>query len=187
MEPAPQPSRAKPFVDPTRLVEEWAKGIRIIHTAHTRAAADYARWEQQLGLAVAIITAVTGSAIFANGAQGDSRPVLFVAGALAIIASVTAAAHTFLGFGALAAQHAAAAREYGLLRRDFEASLACGGDLPSLLETVRRRWGEIEAKFPFVSQKRYDRAQKAAAKSAGRPPSAKPPAAVPPAPGPTAA
>lgn len=166
MEP-PAPA-ANPFVDPPRLVEDWGKAIRIIHIAHTRAAADFARWERVLGLTVAIITAITGSTIFANG--GGDQTLLFLAGALTIAAAVAAAAHTFLNFGALAAQHAAAAREYGLLRRDFEAILACsaGADLPVTLETVRRRWGEIEAKYPFVSQKRYGRAQQVVVQSAER-------------------
>jgi hypothetical protein len=163
------PPPASPPVNVARLVEEWSAGIRIIHIAHTRAAADYARWERMLGLSVAIITAITGSTVFANAERGDSN-LLLIAGALAIAAAVAAAAHTFLGFGALAALHAAAARDYGVLRKEFESSLAClkGGDLCALLENVRGRWGEAEAKYPFVSQKRYAQAQKVVADSAER-------------------
>lgn len=163
------PSPAAPPVDLARLVGEWSAGIRIIHIAHTRAAADYARWERLLGLSVAIITAITGSTVFAN-AEGGSSSWLLVAGALTIAAAVAAAAHTFLGFGALAAQHAAAARDYGVLRKEFESRLACPGDrdLCALLETVRGRWGEVEAKYPFVSQKRYAQAQSVVVESAER-------------------
>jgi hypothetical protein len=162
----PQPDANTPG-DLARLIEEWSAGIRIIHIAHTRAAADFARWERLLGLSVAIFTAVSGSTVFANADGDGSEALLFAAGALAIAAAVAAAAHTFLGFGALASQHAAAARDYGVLRKEFEATLACpkGGDLCTILESVRTRWGEIEAKYPFVSQKRYATAQQVVAKS----------------------
>src|SRR5688500_3153211 len=103
----------------SRLIEEWSAGIRIIHIAHTRAAAGYALWERLLGLSVAVTPAITGSTVFANADDGSSS-WLFVAGALTIAAAVAAAAHTFLGFGALAALHAAAARDYGVLRKEFE-------------------------------------------------------------------
>ncbi|HYD36232.1 MAG TPA: SLATT domain-containing protein [Allosphingosinicella sp.] len=173
--PAAPPPATPPAAPPAasadlaRLIEEWSAGIRIIHIAHTRAAADYARWERVLGLGVAIITAITGSTVFAN-AEGGNQAWLFAAGALTIAAAVVAAAHTFLDFGALAAQHAAAAREYGTLRREFEAELVFdkGADLDALAEKVRNRWGEIEAKTPFVSQKRYAQAQKVVAQSAER-------------------
>lgn len=167
MSSAPPP--ASPPVDVPRLIEEWSAGIRIIHSAHTRAAADFAQWERALGLSVAIITGITGSTVFANADNG-SKTWLLIAGVLAVAAAVAAAAHTFLGYGALAAQHASAARDYGVLRKDFEASLAClkGGDLCGLLENVRARWGEAEAKYPFVSQKRYAQAQQVVADSAER-------------------
>jgi hypothetical protein len=167
---------APPPPDLPRLLDEWAAGIRIIHIAHTRAAADFARWERWLGLSVAVITAITGSTVFASAGDGagagggGSQALLFIAGAFTIAAAVAAAAHTFLGFGALASQHAAAARDYGVLRKEFEAALACRGDqgLCEILEKVRTRWGEIEAKYPFVSQKRYAVAQQVVAKAAER-------------------
>jgi hypothetical protein len=55
-----------------------------------------------------------------------------------------------------------------VLRKEFEATLACpkGIDPCAILETVRTRWGEVEAKYPFVSQKRYAQAQQVVAKSA---------------------
>ena len=123
-----------------------------------------------LGLSVAVITAVTGSTVFANAGEGGSRALLFAAGALAIAAAVASAAHTFLGFGALASQHASAARDYGVLRKEFESTLACpkGGDLCEILEAIRTRWGEIEAKYPFVAQKRYAQAQQVVSRSAER-------------------
>jgi predicted secreted protein len=167
---AASPPDAAPLVDLPRLVGEWSAGIRIIHIAHTRAAADYGRWEKMLGLSVAILTAISGSTVFAAADTAGNETLLFAAGALAIVAAVAAAAHTFLGFGALAALHAAAARDYGVLRKEFEATLACpeGGDLCAILQTIRTRWGEIEAKYPFVSQKRYATAQQVVAKSAER-------------------
>lgn len=167
--PAVPPVTSPPAVDLSRLVREWSAGIRIIHIAHTRAAADYARWERLLGLSVAVITAVTGSTVFANAKSGEEY-LLLAAGAFTVAAAVLAAAHTFLNFGALAAQHASAAREYGVLRKAFEATLACpkGDDLCAILETVRTRWGEIEAKYPFVSQTRYAQAQQVVAGSAER-------------------
>lgn len=151
-----------PLVDQQELVDQWRLGIRIIHTAHTRAAADFAFWERTLGLAVAIATAITGSTIFAAAGSSNNQRILFVAGAVTIAASVLAAAHTFLGFGARAAGHEAAAKEYGVLRKEFEASLACGtpGDTCALLQSVRTKWNEIEAKYQFVSQKRYAAAQR---------------------------
>lgn len=161
---------SKPMADLPGLMAEWKAGIRIIHIAHTRAAADYGRWEKMLGLSVAIITAVTGSTVLANaGGDGNSK-LLFIAGALAIAAAVASAAHTFLGFGALASQHASAARDYGALRKEFESALACpnGGEWCEILEAIRTRWGEIEAKYPFVSQKRYARAQQVVRASAER-------------------
>jgi hypothetical protein len=121
-----------------------------------------------LGLSVAVVTAVTGSTVFANAGEDGDPTALFIAGALAIAAAVTSAAHTFLGYGALASQHASAARDYGVLRKEFESNLACpkAGDLCEILEAIRTRWGEIEAKYPFVSQKRYATAQKVVAQSA---------------------
>jgi hypothetical protein len=131
------------MADPSRLVEEWSAGIRIIHIAHTRAAADYALYERILGLSVAVLTAISGSTVFANADSGDES-LLFLAGALAIAAAVAAAAHTFLGFGALASQHTAAAQDYGVLRKEFESSLAFGKEeLSVLVDAVRGRWGEI--------------------------------------------
>jgi hypothetical protein len=163
------PPDAAPLVELPRLIDQWSAGIRIIHVAHTRAAADFAFWERVLGLSVAVITAVSGSTVFANAENGNGT-WLFIAGVLAIAGAVVASAHTFLGFGALASQHAAAAKDYGVLRKVFESRLAFsnGGDLGPILETVRSSWGEIEAKYPFVSQKRYAKAQKVVAKSAQR-------------------
>lgn len=168
------PPGTRPLVDLPRLIEQWSAGIRIIHIAHTRAAADYARWEKMLGLSVAVITAVTGSTVFANAGEDGDPKMLLIAGALAIAAAVASAAHTFLGFGALASQHASAARDYGVVRKEFEAALACpkGGDLCEILDAIRTRWGEIEAKYPFVSQKRYARAQQVVKASTERRPAA---------------
>jgi hypothetical protein len=81
---------------------------------------------------------------------------------------MVAAAHTFLGYGALAAEHSAAAKEYGVLRKKFEAKVACGGaaDLCAVLEETRTAWNEIEAKYRFVSQRRYAEAQRVTSKRA---------------------
>ena len=71
-----------PLVDPRALIEEWRAGIRIIHIAHTRAAADYALWERLLGLSVVLIAAVSGSTVFRAAGTSANRTVLFAAGAL---------------------------------------------------------------------------------------------------------
>lgn len=154
------PAKDAPLVEPRALVGEWRAGIRIIHIAHTRAAADYAFRERLLGLSVALITAISGTTVLSTT---DNKTALFIAGGLTVAAAVAAAAHTFLGLGALASEHAAAAKEYGVLRKAFEAKLACpqAANLCALLEEVRMRWNEIEAKYRFVSQKRYAQAQRA--------------------------
>jgi len=174
-------ANATPLVDPRTLIEEWRAGIRIIHIAHTRAAADYAMRERLLGLGVTVITAVTGSTVFGAAGTSANRTVLFIAGGFTILAAVVAAAHTFLGLGALAAGHAAAAKEYGVLRKEFEAKLACANrdDLCALLEAMRTRWNEIEAKYSFVSQKRYAEAQRVVARSLKKERSDAPAAAPP--------
>jgi hypothetical protein len=162
------PATEAPLVEPRILVREWRAGIRIIHIAHTRAAADYSFRERLLGLSVTIIAAISGTAVFGAAATSSDKTILFIAGAFTIFAAVVAAAHTFLGLGALASEHAAAAKEYGVLRKEFEAKLACpdATNLCALLEEIRRRWNEIEAKYRFVSQKRYSEAQRAIARPA---------------------
>ncbi len=154
------PKSKEALLEPEKLVRQWLAGIRIIHIAHTRLSADYALRGRLLGLAVTIVAAITGSTVFA-AADGSSNPwVLYTVSALSMIAAVLAAAQTFLELPALAARHAAAAQEYGLLRREFESALAGEpGDLPALLEKVRADWSAIEAKYPLVSQRRYRQAQ----------------------------
>jgi hypothetical protein len=158
-----------PFANLPKLIGEWQTGIRTIHLAHTRAAADFALWEQILGVGVAIITAITGTAVFIAAATSQNAGVLFAVGGVTIAAAVVGAIHTQLQLPALATEHANAAHEYGVLRKEFEANLNCtpAEDICALLHATRGKWTGIEAKYRFVSDRRYWRAYKFVTKPAG--------------------
>ena len=105
-----------------------------------------------VGVGVAIITAITGTAVFIAAATSQNVSVLYLVGSITIAAAVVGAIHTQLQLPALATEHTTAAREYGVLRKEFEANLNCtpAEEICPLLHATRAKWTGIEAKYRFV-------------------------------------
>jgi hypothetical protein len=145
----------------TDLHAQWLNGLRIMHMAHSRAAASYAARGRLLGIAVAVLSTLVGTSIFWNLQQVTSVWVKVTTGTVSLIAAAAASAQTFLAYPQTAERHRRASIEYGLLRRRLETLLSdpaydCAAHcVPG---AIRQRWDRIDGEAPPLPQRAHDRA-----------------------------
>jgi hypothetical protein len=145
------------------LLGQWLVGLRILHVGNFLAAKHCIKLNQRFGILVVIATSVVGSAIFASiGKLQDHRLQIF-AGLLSLSATVLASLQTFLGYSNRASAHQAAAIKYGELRTEAEMllteDLAVVADLEKRLESIRRRWNDLDSTTPPLPDRIYEKAR----------------------------
>jgi hypothetical protein len=137
------------------VLEQWHRGIRLLHTAHAMSAADFGRRGRMLGVPVVILAAIVGTGIFASiSREVVSTTWKIVAGLLAALAATLSALQTFLNYGVLAEKHKAAELAFGALRRDLERALDSGPlnaeARAAIMKEIGGHWTSIEREAPTV-------------------------------------
>ncbi len=152
------------------VLEQWHRGIRVLHIAHAKAATRYRQRGRLLGVPVVLLTALVGTGIFATVSEETvSETWKIVAGLLTALAAVLSAVQTFLNYGVLAEKHKSADLAFGTLRRDLERSLDSRPHEPDrraeIMKEIADRWTRIEREAPIVP----DDIHRGALKKAGVP------------------
>ena len=144
------------------LQAQWLKGIVCNHIGHTIAAARFKQRDRVLGLTGAVLAAIVSTTIFSALSGSESRPLLFTAGAISLLATVVAAVHGYEKNGELSEQHRQASRQYGALRREFELLLLEGGSAIDAIKAkmleVNTKRAEFEASVPTLPASIYRQA-----------------------------
>lgn len=147
-------------MDPVKLLEQWHRGLRIVHKAHQRAAVRFDHNGRWLSVATVIASTMVGTSLFADANTSLSTGWKIGAGILSLVAALLSAVQGALKYNELSALHRAAAQRYGPLRREVEEVLAevgAGGTLPrERLTELRKRWDDIDSDSPTVPQGLYD-------------------------------
>ena len=146
--------------------EQWQRGLRIFHRAHARAATLFEQRNIALGLPTVILTAISGTTVFATIESTPETWVKVLTGVMSLAAAVLAALQTFLRFSELAERHKAAAQKYGMLRRELEEALALEATatqpapLPAdFTKSFRERWDTLDCQSPNLPQRLLDQSE----------------------------
>lgn len=133
------------------LVSQWFANAARWQQAHYESAKRYRKLHVLLGSASVALSAVAGTAVFANLGEHGSPGAQAIAGSVVLIVAVLAALQTFLHFEQLAERHRSTGAAYGAIRRDIDLHLH-RGDLaePWIDETLRRldRLSEAAPEIP---------------------------------------
>lgn len=145
------------------LINQWKKGLRIRHIAHTRAFRYYKLWDRIVGLVATLISAVVATTVFASMAESGTKTLIVVAGGISVLSTLVAATYTFLKFGELSERHTQAAASFGQLRRELEIYMM-DDKIDSIdhakLQEFNATWSELEKKVPSIPQRIYEKAKK---------------------------
>jgi hypothetical protein len=134
------------------IVEQWNRGIRILHLGHHLAATSAANRHRVLGVPVIILTAATGTSglIMSQGVMNRGLAVILAVTGMA--AAVLASVQTFLNYQSRSEEHRIAAVKYGELRRRldlFRASMDSEqGSNDTVLEDLRKDWCAADRSAP---------------------------------------
>jgi|SRR5215207_3893533 len=151
--------------DPVRLLDQWRRGVRIAHIAHTRAATEFAGRNRVLGIGATVSTAVVGTTLFTSLSNSNNQNLVLVAALMSVVAIVLTALQTFLNYGDLVTSHRAAANAYGDLRRRIEQLLVFGdaAQLQEPMAEIAGIWTKLEQDSVDVPQRIYAGAAKSVA------------------------
>jgi hypothetical protein len=138
----------------------------VMSNAHYDLAEIYRKRHRKFGVIVVIVTAIVGTAVFAQLVTGRDWRIQLGTGLLSIGAAVLSALQTFLGFSEVQAQHKRAGDGYSISRRDFEflimkypaASGVAGEPGTSELEALKKNLDELDRASPTIPDKIYDAA-----------------------------
>lgn len=156
----------RPAASPDPLLRDWLRQLHTMHVAHRRAESRAARLSRSVGLAIAVVSAVTGTAIFATLQQDPRTGWRVAVGVIAIAGAILGALQSTMAFGQQQAQHRSAAEGYGVLRRELEDWMIAHprGDAAAFdawAADLRRRWNATEAGAPALSNRLYRQAERA--------------------------
>jgi hypothetical protein len=137
-----------------KLAEIWyaqALGSEKLHTvAHHR----YERLNFLVGIPVVVLSAITGTTVFASLGKSIDIAVAVAVGLISLLSSVLAALQTFLRFAEKSEQHRMSAARYRIAAREIEHVLAMSptgrGDAFSLMEEWRKEFAALAANSPAV-------------------------------------
>jgi hypothetical protein len=111
----------------------WQERALVAFFAHNSAADRCKAWDTRLGGAVAILTAVVGTSIFATVDNDPSTAAKIVAGVVTVAAAIASGIQAFAGLSKRIEDYQQAARRYGSIRREIEqlrATFAQNGAVP---------------------------------------------------------
>jgi hypothetical protein len=148
----------------------WYRRARESQFAHYKAASRYGALARLLGVPGVVLSAATGTALFATLEKNDASPTLrLVLGLVSVLAATLAALQTFLGFGQRADKHRAAASAYGSIRREIEQYQALPpafrDGVEAAMERLRARLDEVSTSAPDVPARTWAKAQSAIAET----------------------
>lgn len=158
------------WADAEPLLGAWYRRARESQFAHYNAASRYGALARFLGVPTVILSAATGTALFATLQKNESSTTLrLVLGFASLIAAVLAALQTFLGFSQRADKHRVAASAYGSIRREIEQHQTLpppsAPELVRTIERLRGRLDEVSASAPDVPTRSWRQAQAAVAET----------------------
>lgn len=143
------------------LMCTWEADLRMISYSHYSAAVKCAHRNQQLGVAVVIVSAVVGSAILGTLAQNPAAWMRIIAGLLSMVAAVLASLQTFLKFSERAQMHREAGARFGSLVKELEQYLRYPIEDPASFkewcEEFRGRWDQRSISAPTVPEDVWQR------------------------------
>lgn len=148
-------------MDKDTVLQQWYKGIRILHRAHYEAARQFEVRNLYLGVPIIILTAASGTSILATlGVETDVKAKIIIGG-LSIVASILASLQTFLRYSEMAEKHKTVATKYGILRRELDELILIppkGKSLkPEFITDFRKRWDAIDEESPSIPDKIRER------------------------------
>jgi hypothetical protein len=106
------------------LLKEWFRRIRESQFAHYEAAKSLLRKKYLLGIPVVLLTAFTGTSVFATLSSKPNIHFQVLVGCVSVLAAVLASLQLFLHHQERAEKHRSVAGRYGSLRREIEKLLA---------------------------------------------------------------
>jgi hypothetical protein len=114
--------------DLDQLLAHWQERA-LVSIFSFGAASDRCRaWDTRLGGAVAILTAIVGTSIFATVNHEPSTVARIVAGSVAVAAAIAAGIQAFAGLSQRIEDYEKAARRYGAIRREIEQVRVAAAD-----------------------------------------------------------
>jgi len=142
-----------------KIINQWYNGVRIRHKAHFVLASKYERRNLWFGFPIVILTAITGTSIFASFESSPEPWMKILVGCLSILAAVLASLQTFLGYNQEAEQHKNAATKFGALRRELEERISLDQyQIDKIfIEDFRKRWDSLEQESPNIPSIIYDK------------------------------
>ncbi len=147
-------------MDYASLLEQWQRGLRIVHKAHQQAAVQFEQRARWLSVATVIASTAVGTSLFADANANLTAGWKIGAGLLSLLAAILSAVQGTLKYSELVVQHRAAAQRYGPLRREVDellADAALGGAIThDIVTDLRKRWDTVDADSPNIPQKLYD-------------------------------
>ncbi|MFI5138023.1 MAG: SLATT domain-containing protein [Sphingobacteriales bacterium] len=148
--------------DREKFVGQWEKGLRIRHIAHSLCYARYNGLNRIVGLSSTVLAALVSTAVIVSLKSGDGTDKAF-AGGFSVLATLFAAANSFLKLGELAEKHARAVAGFGDLRRQLELSEGWEKEVDKgFLEKLITQWGNLEKISPAIPNNIYEKAMKMA-------------------------
>lgn len=146
----------------TQTLEDWHTGIRLMHIAHSRAAASHVRLNRALGVPVVIVTTLVGTTVFASLANMPNTAITIIVGLFSVAAAILSSLQTFLNHSGSAERHNTAAIKYGMLRRELEQFLDDPDDsrevIREFMAKFRARWDQVDQESPPLSERIHESA-----------------------------
>src|ERR1700761_3971081 len=151
--------------DRAAFVDQWQKGLHIRHVAHSQCFSIYKSRDRNIGLTAAILAALVSTAVIVSFTKSGDITLQAIAGSFSVLATLFAAANTFLKYGELAAKHELAASSFGEIRRELELAECWDGEITKeFLEQIMKKWTELEKASPDIPNTIYKKAQDAVEK-----------------------
>jgi len=143
------------YDNPQALLLSWRNVALNSSRMHYEAQRLFGGRNRLLGGSATFFTTVVGATVVKEigGASSDPR-VRWLIGAMALLASVLTALHTFLGYAARTANHRSTAAGYAAVVRQIDEELAFFGsntdELKNTAESIRARLDSLSRDAPEV-------------------------------------
>jgi hypothetical protein len=144
--------------DARKLLDSfWGPRARLSEEVHYRVATRYEKWNQRMSSAVILITAVTGSGLFATLSERSAWLHGALAGA-SVVAAMLAGYQRSLGYAAKSVEHQTAGANWGVIVNETEKlrqELRSRDPRDSELEHLRRAMDTVTKQSPQIPEKDF--------------------------------
>ena len=124
------------------LLKDWLVRAKRKTRAHTLAANHYQRLHYWTGIPSAILSAVTGTAVFAEIQTNPATQWKYFVVAIVLLAAALTAVQTFLNFGERARQHKSFAARFSKIRREIDVATSDGSKLQDVIPQIQKLFDE---------------------------------------------